>query len=39
MFSLIPCDAYDPQGLMRRYASNKQTKIPNFAIYHHRDTI
>ena len=26
MFSLIPSDANDPQGLMRRLASNKQTK-------------
>ena len=24
MFSLIPSDANDPQGLMRRYAPNKQ---------------
>ena len=26
MFSLIPSDANDPQGLMRRSAPNKQTK-------------
>ena len=25
MFSLIPSDANDPQGLMRRYEPNKQT--------------
>ena len=27
MCSLIPSDAYDPQGLMRRYEPNKQTII------------
>ena len=26
MFSLIPSDANDPQGLMRRSAPNKQKK-------------
>ena len=27
MFSLIPSDANDPQGLMRRKEPNKQTNI------------
>ena len=33
MFSLIPSDANDPQGLMRRKETNKQTKPLPLLIY------